>query len=71
MTTVIVPFLSETNIAPVTLGLENEFSFWEGLPVGAVLVSGSVVATENLKISEIRRLKTRCISENESISTAI
>ena len=39
MTTVRVPFIFETNIAPETLGLENEFSFWEGLPVGAMLVS--------------------------------
>ena len=31
--------LPETNIAPETLGLENEFSFSEGPPAGAMLVS--------------------------------
>ena len=35
--------LPETNIAPETLGLEEEISFWEGLLAGAMLVSGSVV----------------------------
>ena len=32
--------LPETNIAPETLGLENELSFSEGLPAGAMLVFG-------------------------------
>ena len=32
----------ETNVAPETQGLEDEFPFWEGL-AGAMLVLGSVL----------------------------
>jgi len=28
--------LPETNVAPETLGLEDEFPFWEGLLTGAI-----------------------------------
>ena len=37
------PTLLETNVAPENQWLENEFSYWEGLFPGAMLVSGSVV----------------------------
>ena len=39
--------LPETNIAPESLGLEDEFPFWAGLFSGAILALGRVVSEGN------------------------
>ena len=44
--------LPETNIAPETLGSQNEFPFGEGILAGAMLVSGRVDTSQSSSVDQ-------------------